>query len=304
MMRNEHRYKFAILGGDRRQAVIADSLISRGHRVCLYGLGDMGTGCKGAEICSSFYKAIEKSDVIILPLPVTRNNLDLSLPSAAEETVKLADVVKAAKKYECKTVLGGMIPDEIMRLCEVNGISAFDYYKSEDLQRKNALPSAEGALMIAMEHTDVTVRGMKALVCGYGRIGTVLTGLLDKLGAEVSVAARRDEALCEIALNGYRAVRLGGDSDELRRAAEESDVIFNTVPHVILTENILKGFTNKPLYIEVASSPGGIDLAAARDVGIRTVFAPSLPGKYSPVSAGKYIFETISDILEKGGINI
>ena len=61
---------------------------------------------------------------------------------------------------------------------------------------------------------------------------------------------------------------------------------------------------NKPLYIEIASAPGGIDLPAARDKGIKTIIAPSIPGKYSPKTAGKYIFETVCDILSERGIII
>jgi dipicolinate synthase subunit A len=197
-----------------------------------------------------------------------------------------------------------MLPDSICSLCDKEGIFTCDYYKSEDLQKKNALPSAEGALMLAMEHTDITVKDMRALVCGYGRIGSLLASMLSSLGADVTVAARRDETLCEISMDGYRAIRIDGNAKELGIAVDGCDVVFNTVPSVILTSAVLEEVKRKPVYIEIASLPGGIDLSAARDVGIRTVFAPSLPGKYSPRSAGKYIFETVSDILSQRSINV
>ena len=153
--------------------------------------------------------------------------------------------------------------------------------------------------MIAMEHTDITVNGMRALVCGYGRIGKVLTDILSVLGADVTVAARRDESLCEISLMGHRALRLDAEGLTLKEGLRNVDVIFNTVPSIIFTEKTLSECKNKPLYIEIASAPYGIDPSAARKVGIETVYAPSLPGKYAPVSAGEYIFETISDIILK-----
>ena len=156
--------------------------------------------------------------------------------------------------------------------------------------------------MLAMEHTDVTVCGMNALVCGYGRIGSLLARMLERLGANVTVAARRDETLCEISLAGFRSVRIG--TDGMNEAVRNCDVIFNTVPTVIFSEKMLTGLKNKPLYIEIASSPGGIDPSLARAVGLEIVFAPSLPGKYSPISAGKYIFETVSDVLAERGIYI
>lgn len=293
MEKNFNGIKFAVLGGDKRQAVIANELINAGADARTFALGDNKSAIRGAEHCLSVEKAIEGCDVVVLPLPVTRDNTHLA---AQNVKVPLLEIVKLTAKSKA-LILGGMIPVETLRQCEALGIEAHDYYKNESLQRKNARPSAEGALMIAMEHTDITVKGMKALVTGYGRIGSILTDMLDKLGADVTVGARRDETLCELSLMGYKAIRLCGDSIELIEAVNNCDVIFNTVPSVILTEKVLNKVKNKPLYIEIASSPGGIDLTAARDVGLETIFAPSLPGKYSPISAGKYVFETICEIL-------
>lgn len=302
---NNEKYSFAVIGGDSRQVVIANELIRRGHEVKVFGLGNLGVHCVGAELLTSLEKAVDGSEIILLPLPVTRDNVNLLLASDPKaETVPLIELVRLASRYKCCAILGGMLPDGICSLCEKEGVFARDYYKSDDLQKKNALPSAEGALMIAMEHTDITVKDMKALVCGYGRIGTLLASMLRSLGAEVTVAARRDETLCEISMDGYRSLRLDGNAEELGAAVDACDVVFNTVPSVILTSSVLGRVKSKPLYIEIASLPGGIDLSAARDARIRTVFAPSLPGKYSPRSAGKYIFETISDILAERSINV
>jgi len=302
---NNEKYRFSIIGGDYRQVVIANELIRRGHNVKVFGLGNLGAHCRHAELFTSIDKAIDGSDVILLPLPVTRDNVNLLLASDPKaECIELVELVCLASRYNCRAILGGMIPDGICSLCEKEGVFVRDYYKSDDLQKKNALPSAEGALMLAMEHTDITVKDMKALVCGYGRIGPLLASMLRSLGADVSVAARRDETLCEISMDGYRAIRIGGNVEELGAAVDGCDVVFNTVPSVILTSAVLGRVKSKPLYIEIASLPGGIDLSAARDMGIRTVFAPSLPGKYSPRSAGKYIFETVSDILAERSINV
>ena len=157
--------------------------------------------------------------------------------------------------------------------------------------------------MVAMENTDRVIEDMNVLICGYGRIGKILAHKLKLLGASVSVAARRDEALCEIIMNGLAPVDIRGQGD-LIKATANSDVVFNTVPKQIYTKQIIDEIEGAPLYIEIASTPGGIDVQAARAHGIRLIFAPSLPGKYAPASAGNYIFETIKDILDKRGINI
>jgi dipicolinate synthase subunit A len=54
------------------------------------------------------------------------------------------------------------------------------------------------------------------------------------------------------------------------------------------------------LIIELASSPGGVDVCAARELCANVMWAPSLPGKYAPESAGRIICECVLDVL--GGI--
>lgn len=49
----------------------------------------------------------------------------------------------------------------------------------------NAVPTAEGAIQIAMEQTDVTLHGLPVLVIGHGRIGSLLARRLAALGAKV-----------------------------------------------------------------------------------------------------------------------
>ena len=297
-MKNEHKYNFAVLGGDRRQAVIAVELAKRGYKVTCFALGENTFALSGCDMRASLDKAMDGADFVILPLPVSRDNIHLN---AVIQNVELGEISKLAAKNNA-ILLGGSVPSEFTRICSEMGVTIIDYYKVESLQTKNATPSAEGALMIAMEHTDITVQGMNALITGYGRIGKILASILRRLGAKVTVAARRDETLCEISMSGYNAIRT--KDIELANAASESDVIFNTIPSMIFNEKVVNRIKNNPLYIEIASSPGGIDAKAAREQGFKIIYAPSLPGKYSPVTAGLYVFETIAEILNDRRIEI
>lgn len=305
MIHDDRRYNVAILGGDRRQAVVAKRLLERGHTVKLYGIGTYATEIDGAQICSTLEKALSGSEVILLPLPVSKDKINLALiAESASPQITLTSIVELASRNGCKTIVGGIIPTEIKRISEIEGIGTVDFYLDEEFQKKNALPSAEGAVMIAMEHTEKVLQGMKALVCGYGRVGMRLASLLKKLGVAVTVAARGDCALCDAAMSGYNVIRIDEYGSELITAISDCDVIFNTVPSVIFSEKILMAIDRPPLYIEIASAPGGIDVAAAREKQMRVIFAPSIPGKYAPVTAGEYIFETVSEILEKRGIKL
>ena len=158
--------------------------------------------------------------------------------------------------------------------------------------------------MLAMEHSEITIKGMNTLVCGFGRIGALLAKMLSDLGANVTVAARRDEVLCEAALGGFDTLRIDPSYGVDITERQEYDVIFNTVSQIVFKTQALKNIKSNPLYIEIASSPGGIDTASAREAGIKIIAAPSIPGKYAPISAGRYIFENICDLCSKRGINL
>ena len=296
------RYIFSVIGGDCRQLTVIKNLIRPGHRVRLFSLGVPTEGLSGVEMAASAEKAITGSDAVLLPLPVSRDGKTVNLTSQAD-IVKIEDVFKITSRNEHPLVIGGLISDGILNTAKSHGIEIIDFYKSEGLQQKNALPSAEGAIMIAMENTDSVIEGMNVLVCGYGRIGKILASKLRLLGASVSVAARRDEVLCEIAMSGFSPVDIRS-AEQLIHTAQSAKVIFNTVPGQIFTRQILGDIDSDPLYIEIASNPGGIDVQFAKSLGMRIIFAPSLPGKYAPTSAGEYIFETVKDILDKRGMNI
>ncbi len=287
-----------------RQVTVAKMLLSLGHDVRIFGSNANLSSAAKAEYCLTAKKALEGSDAVILPLPVSRDGVSLNMPVAdGSDPLSLDEIVNTVAKNKSRLIIGGIIPDSLKSRAEELGITVEDYYAQEELQRKNALPSAEGALMLAMENSDTVMEGLRVLVTGYGRTGRLTAEKLRAMGAQVSVAARRDEVICDIAMSGFSPVRIN-DEKELKQAFTENEMIINTVPHIVFTHALLYDSENTPLYIEIASSPGGIDIPAARGIGMQLIFAPSLPGRYAPVSAGRYIFETVSDILRKGGMEL
>ncbi|MGM9936476.1 MAG: dipicolinate synthase subunit DpsA, partial [Candidatus Ornithomonoglobus sp.] len=74
---------------------------------------------------------------------------------------------------------------------------------------------------------------------------------------------------------------------------------FNTVPALILTGEVLEKVRQDTLIIDLASKPGGIDFDAAAELGLRVIWALSLPGRVAPVTAGIIIKDTITNILSE-----
>ena len=76
-------------------------------------------------------------------------------------------------------------------------------------------------------------------------------------------------------------------------------MIFNTAPYWLFDASVLEKFTPETLFIDLASAPGGIDPAAAERFGIRVISAQGLPGKYAPVSAGRFVGDAVAELISR-----
>ncbi len=283
---------FAVVGGDLRQARLASSLAVSGYTV--YGVGfDTDVYISDAVArTDDLEKALRESNVIILPLPATLDGKTVNSVLSARELL-LADCVRFARSDA--VILGGMLSEEFASLAGKCGVAAVDYAKREEFAVLNAVPTAEGAVGIAMAERPSVIRGSRCLVAGYGRVGKTLASLLHAMGASVSVSARRPRDLAAIATAGMDPVHIS----ELARRAGDFELVFNTVPAMIFGEDILKALRRDCLVIDLASKPGGVDFEMAKRLGLRAVWALSLPGKVAPITAGDIIKDTVLNILRE-----
>ena len=92
------------------------------------------------------------------------------------------------------------------------------------------------------------------------------------------------------------------DTRRLTEVLSGFPLVFNTVPASVLGAAELAKLPSDALVIDLASQPGGIDLAAVPPSGIRIIHALSLPGKVAPVTASVAVRDTIYAILSEEGI--
>ena len=192
-------------------------------------------------------------------------------------------------------VFGGRISRTLSSELESRGIMHRDYMKRDELAIRNAVPTAEGAIEIAISETPITLHGSKCLVMGYGKVGKVLARFLDGLGANTYVEARKYADLALIESHGCIPLTM----KEAKTRINEFDVIFNTIPALVLTKDVLSGVNQNSLIIDLASKPGGVDFESARELGVKVIWALSLPGKVAPVTAGIIIKDTITNMLSE-----
>ncbi|MBQ6263754.1 MAG: hypothetical protein IJK58_09600 [Clostridia bacterium] len=298
---SEGKSKIGILGGDGRSAILTSLLSKKDVECAVWGFPKRGDLSGRVVKCGKWECAVNGADAVILPLPVTFDGVRLNCRAISEEEkavdydVRITEIVEAAGKDAL--ILAGKIPASALRFTAEHGKRIKDYYESEEFQIKNALPTAEGAIGCAMSSLPFTLSQSSVAVTGYGRIGRTLAHRLIALGADVTCIARSRSDLSWAWVDGCRPLPL----DEYRSDPRDFDAIFNTVPHTIFSPEIIARLDPDTVFIELASQ-SGIDAAAAKGRGIRVIRASSLPGRCSPVTAGKILYEAVAAILVEEGI--
>lgn len=284
---------FAIVGGDMRQCHLAELLASDGHRVYAFALEKHSFN---ADIIrpDSLNELKKRFDAVILPLPIESEPGVLNAPFSINSYL-ISDIFSLFPVGQM--VVGGKIEHALFEKAGRSGIALFDYLEREEFSVSNAVPSAEGAIQIAMEELPITLCGAKCLVLGYGRIGKLLAHYLNAFAAEVSVSARKYSDLAWISALGYNAL----NTNKLKGKLSDFDIIFNTIPAEVLNAELLTELRDSCLVLDLASKPGGIDFATAKKLGIKTIWALALPAKAAPVTAGKIIQKTIYNIIDEWG---
>lgn len=281
---------FGLLGGDRRQAALADALAQDGCTVCVWGLDGLPLDPK-VKRCTP-EEIYETCTAIILPLPATADGKTINAPYG-DRSIVLDDAF--AERMSRKEVYGGRMAPVLATSEKWDAIDIYDYYTREEFAVRNAGVTAEGAVAVAVKEYEGSLLGSRCLVAGYGRIGRALAQVLRAMGAQVTVSARRPRDFAWIELSGCRPVA----TDSIGREHEHYDIVFNTIPAMIFPRRVLAQLQPGCVVIDLASKPGGVDFEAARELGVHAVQALSLPGRTAPRAAAEIMKNTIYNMMEE-----
>ncbi len=285
------KYSFYIAGGDLRSAYLASALEREGNEVAAFGLSGAGEVLEKVKKSENISDAA-RFEVVVLPVPCCGKD-GLIKTVLSDDKVKLEELMNVLKSGS--VLMGGFIPEWVYEFAKERQISVYDYYEREEFAVRNAALTAEAAVALALEMLTETISEMPVLVLGHGRIGRLLASILKALDANVTVAARRFSDLAWIRSEGSTPVEFM----RLKECISEFGLIFNTVPSMVLNDEMLHLVNKKAVIIDLASEPFGTDFAAADRLGIKTRKAPGLPGKFAPKTAGEIVKSTIFNILNE-----
>lgn len=281
------RPKILIAGGDTRQLYCADRL-SRDFDIKLIGF-DKEYPDTAAQLPIADSSDRGSFDYAVLPVPSLGQEGYIYTPCFSSQlTAETMDGFLTDNGI----IYAGRVDDRLRRMLPHREI--YDYLTREELNLRNAVPTAEGAVQLALEELPVTLNGLKVLIVGMGRIGCALAEILKGFGADITAAVHNPRGAAKARLHGISSV-------PTRRLDGGYRLIFNTVPKLIFDKEMLARFEPSALFIDLASEPWGIDLAAASELEIMAVRASGLPGKTAPVTAGEIIAETVSAMIAERG---
>lgn len=281
-----------MLGCDQREVDLAVALLGLGVDLRLLGFPREGV-LKKALHFQDPHEASQECKALIVPMSNTdaagwiRSRMDQE-----EMAIPLAEVIPVLPSGT--PLLIGVAKPLIRGLAIQYRLTLIEMAEIDEIAILNSIPTAEGALQVAMENSAITIHNSRCLVLGLGRCGTTLTQNLVALGAKVTVASRSSKDLA-------RAVTLNTEPLPLTslHSRTDFDIIFNTIPALVVPRSYLRLLSPTTLIVDLASGPGGIDFEAAKQLGIKAIHALSLPGKVAPKTAGEILIKTIPHLLEK-----
>lgn len=278
----------AMLGGDRRDRELASRFMALGAEVRIFGIAPW-EGVPESIFASSAFQAVNGADVVVVP--ITGVDADSNVRATCYP-IKLTQELFQSMGKRRVFVIGRASP-LIRDIVQCERLKLIETAENDEIAILNSIPSAEGAIQMAMEASDITIWGSSSFVLGFGRTGVTLARMLKGIGAKTFVVARKPKDLARIVELGYEPVEFR----ELEEHISKADFIFNTVPAMVLPLGILKRVKKSAYILDLASSPGGVDFESAKELGLTAVLAPGLPGKVAPKTAGKILAETVPRLI-------
>lgn len=287
---------FSVIYGDLRQELLIELLAKSNYKVKVFGFNRKFDN-ENIIMCDNYENAIKNSNVVIGPTPFSKNGKDVFTMYDYLPTLDIEDLFKLCKN---KLIIAGIISKSVKDIANKYKVSIFDLFNLEEMAILNSIPTSEGAIQIAMQESDITLHGSNILILGYGHCGKTLAYMLNGIGANIYIYTKEVQDIAYSKVYGFKSI----ESLLLNYKLFDFDFIFNTIPEVVLTKEILKNLKPNCIIVDLASAPGGTDFKVAAEYNIKALFCPSLPGRVAPKTVASIMKKLIIDITKKEGFSL
>ncbi len=283
--------RIAVIGGDARQIEVIRKLIEQNAKLSLVGFEQLDHAFSG--VVKEKVNELDFSEMDAIILPVSGTNLDGKVETIfSNESVILTKDILTKTPSHC-VIYSGISNPYLNSITNMADRKLVQLFERDDVAIYNSIPTVEGTIMMAIQHTDFTIHGSQVMVLGLGRTGMSVARTFQALGAKVKVGARKSEHIARITEMGMKPFYL----EQLEEEIKDVDICINTIPVKIVTAKIIAGMPPQTLIIDLASKPGGTDFKYAEKRGIKALLAPGLPGIVAPKTAGRILSNVLSQLL-------
>ena len=282
----------AVVAGDRREQEIARQAALIGATVKAFGFPWPDAGIQGVHRSTSAADAMRDAHVALFPIPGIAPDGALFAPASPERIILTREVL--AGLCVPRHIILGWADPHLKAHGEALGIAFHEYEWDKDLMLLRGPAIVEGMLRVIIENTDITIHKSNVCVVGQGTIGLLVTRTLIALGATVHVAARNKVQRAEAHASGAIAHEL----EDLAALAPSLDTLISSVPAQIVDRDVLARLPKHALLVDLAAPPGGIDRDAAKDLGLKFIWARGM-GSRAPVTVGRSQWSGIRPRIEK-----
>jgi dipicolinate synthase subunit A len=285
--------QIAVIGGDARQLEIIRKLTDLDAKLSLIGFEQLDHAFTGAVKEKIDEVEFSNKDVIILPVPGTGPDGQIETIFSNEKVYLRKEMLNETPPH-C-TVYSGISNSYLDGVTKQANRRLVQLFERDDVAIYNSIPTVEGTIMMAIQHTDTTIHGSTIAVLGLGRVGMSVARTFQALGAKVKVGARKSEHIARITEMGLTPFHL----TDLENEVKDVDICINTIPYLIVTASVISRMPVHTLIIDLASKPGGTDFRYAEKRGVKALLAPGLPGIVAPKTAGKILANVLSQLIKE-----
>ena len=282
--------RIAVMGGDKRELILIKKLVSEGFEVAAFAVSPTELA-DGAIFCEEAIEALQYAMAVVLPAPPLGETGELYTADGNPVTLTEEDFAWLSPGTP---VVCGVVSPYLKKIGDKFDLNLHEMLELDEIAIPYSLPTAEGAIAIAIAEDDGVLENRTALILGFGRIGQTLAPRLEGMGMDVIITNRNAKRRDIARLLDYNTV----DWQEWPISAARADFIFNTVPAMLLDAPVISGLKKTVIIIDLAARPGGTDFEAAAEQGIKAILAGGLPGKFAPGFAGEIMANVYTNLLK------
>ncbi|MHA0856019.1 dipicolinate synthase subunit DpsA [Paenibacillus sp. CMAA1364] len=283
--------RIVFIGGDARQIEVIRACSHKDAIVTMVGFDELTDQLGDMTRVELTTGLLEQADILVLPVIGCNNEGEIATVFSSQPLQLLEEHFEALPQH-CM-VFTGIAKSYLREMCATHELRLVELLERDDVAIYNSIPTAEGAIMMAIQQTDFTIHGSKCMVLGMGRTGFTLAKSLQGLGAKITMGVRSE-------VHFARAIEMGWEpfvTRDLGLKVSDINLLFNTIPTMMVTAQILSQIPPNAVIIDLASAPGGCDFRFAEKRGIKALLAPGLPGIVAPKTAGNIIANALIQLI-------